>query len=85
MKYFILLLLLFAGVSTASAQSKFVDCSLLVAPDYPATWPTAPFPRFQIIHQRTILSRSIFLISLQEAQYRQRYIYQLALVQQIVT
>ena len=54
MKYFILLLLLFAGVSTALAQSKFVDCSLLVAPDYPATWPTAPFPRFQIIHQRTI-------------------------------
>ncbi|MEC9095523.1 MAG: cyclase family protein [Planctomycetota bacterium] len=54
MKYFILLLALFTGVSTASAQSKFVDCSLLVAPDYPATWPTAPFPRFQIIHQRTI-------------------------------
>ncbi|MHC4876301.1 MAG: cyclase family protein, partial [Planctomycetota bacterium] len=34
--------------------SKFVDCSLLVAPDYPATWPSAPFPRFQITHQRTI-------------------------------
>ena len=54
MKYVMLLLVLFAGVSAASAQSKFVDCSLLVAPDYPATWPTAPFPRFQIIHQRTI-------------------------------
>ena len=33
---------------------KFVDCSLLVAPDYPATWPSNPFPRFQIMHQRTI-------------------------------
>jgi len=54
MKYLILLLVLFSKVPAASAQSKFVDCSLLVAPDYPATWPTAPFPRFQIIHQRTI-------------------------------
>ncbi|MBA63092.1 MAG: hypothetical protein CMJ76_12075 [Planctomycetaceae bacterium] len=58
MKYFVLLLALFSGVPAASAQSKFVDCSLLVAPDYPATWPTAPFPRFQIIHQRTIGSSS---------------------------
>jgi len=46
--------------STASSQdssdqvSKFIDCSLLVAPEYPATWPSAPFPRFQINHQRTI-------------------------------
>ena len=35
-------------------EPKFVDCSLLVAPDYPATWPSNPFPRFQIMHQRTI-------------------------------
>ena len=35
-------------------KSRFVDCSLLVAPNYPATWPSAPFPRFQINHQRTI-------------------------------
>lgn len=54
MKRLILLLLLCYGVSPLYAQSRFVDCSLLVAPDYPATWPTAPFPRFQIIHQRTI-------------------------------
>lgn len=36
------------------AVTRFVDCSLLVASDYPATWPSAPFPRFQIHHQRTI-------------------------------
>ena len=35
-------------------EARFVDCSLLVAPEYPATWPSAPFPRFQITHQRTI-------------------------------
>ncbi|NQV24482.1 MAG: cyclase family protein, partial [Rhodopirellula sp.] len=33
---------------------RFIDCSLLIAPEYPATWPSAPFPRFQITHQRTI-------------------------------
>ena len=35
-------------------EPRFIDCSLLVAPEYPATWPTAPFPRFQLMHQRTI-------------------------------
>ncbi|MFT5324813.1 MAG: kynurenine formamidase, partial [Planctomycetaceae bacterium] len=35
-------------------QPRFIDCSLLIAPEYPATWPSAPFPRFQITHQRTI-------------------------------
>ncbi|MDA1051592.1 MAG: cyclase family protein [Planctomycetota bacterium] len=38
----------------AADETQFIDCSLLVAPEYPATWPTAPFPRFQIMHQRTI-------------------------------
>jgi kynurenine formamidase len=38
----------------AQGKSQFVDHSLLVAPEYPATWPSAPFPRFQITHQRTI-------------------------------
>lgn len=33
---------------------KFVDHSLLVAPEFPCTWPSAPFPRFQITHQRII-------------------------------
>ena len=35
-------------------EPRFIDHSLLVAPEYPATWPSAPFPRFQITHQRTI-------------------------------
>ncbi|MEX2113309.1 MAG: cyclase family protein [Pirellulales bacterium] len=35
-------------------QTRFVDHSLLVAPDYPCTWPTYPFPRFQLTRQRTI-------------------------------
>jgi len=36
------------------ADHQFIDCSLPVAPEYPCTWPSAPFPRFQIVHQRTI-------------------------------
>ncbi len=35
-------------------EPRFIDCSLLVAPEYPATWPSAPFPRFQMVHERTI-------------------------------
>ena len=37
-----------------SEQPRFIDHSLLVAPEYPCTWPSYPFPRFQISHQRTI-------------------------------
>lgn len=47
------LLLLLHGVLSAE-EPRFIDCSLLVAPEYPCTWPTAPFPRFQITRQRTI-------------------------------
>ena len=44
-----------AGITGADDKAtKFVDCSLLVAPEYPCTWPSAPFPRFQITHSRTI-------------------------------
>lgn len=49
--------LLMAGSSPeafAQGGTKFVDNSLLIAPEYPATWPSAPFPRFQITHQRVI-------------------------------
>ncbi|MDZ4686905.1 MAG: cyclase family protein [Planctomycetaceae bacterium] len=46
------------GLSFAWAQSsdesRFVDHSLLIAPEYPCTWPAYPFPRFQITHERTI-------------------------------
>lgn len=49
---------------TATAQSKdkprFIDHSLLVAPEYPCTWPSHPFPRFQITHQRTIGPESAY-------------------------
>ena len=37
-----------------SKASRFVDHSLMIAPEYPCTWPTYPFPRFQLTHQRTI-------------------------------
>ena len=51
-----------APIGIVSAQSKpspaevtrFVDNSLLVAPEYPCTWPSHPFPRFQLTHERTI-------------------------------
>ncbi len=35
-------------------ESRFIDHSLLIAPEYPCTWPSYPFPRFQISRQRTI-------------------------------
>lgn len=59
-------LLLSAGITAESAcaqqapTSRFVDCSLLVASEYPVTWPTHPFPRFQLIHEQTIGPASAF-------------------------
>ncbi len=35
-------------------KPRFIDHSLIIASDYPATWPAAPFPRFQLIHERAI-------------------------------
>lgn len=35
-------------------ESRFIDHSLLIAPEFPCTWPSYPFPRFQISRQRTI-------------------------------
>jgi len=49
-----------SGEPIAATDSKFVDNSLLVAPDYPCTWPTYPFPRFQITHERTIGPESAY-------------------------
>lgn len=43
-------------------EPRFVDHSLLVAPDYPCTWPSHPFPRFAIIHSRTIGPESAYNI-----------------------
>lgn len=42
------------GQAGEPKATKFVDHSLLVAPEFPCTWPTYPFPRFQITHERVI-------------------------------
>lgn len=42
--------------------SRFIDHSLLIAPEYPCTWPSYPFPRFAIIPQRTIGPESAYNI-----------------------
>lgn len=34
--------------------SRFIDHSLLISSEYPCNWPTHPFPKFQIVHQRGI-------------------------------
>ena len=43
-------------------ESRFIDHSLIVAPDFPCTWPSHPIPRFQIIHERTIGPHSAYNI-----------------------
>ena len=43
-------------------EPRFVDHSLLIAPEYPCTWPSHPFPRFAIIHSRTIGPESTYNI-----------------------
>src|SRR5205809_9415 len=49
-------------LSSSAAQeeeaAKFIDLSLLVAPDYPCTWPT--FPQFQINPYRKIGKHSAY-------------------------
>ena len=47
---------------TGEATTRFVDCSLLIASEYPATWPTYPFPRFQLIHEQAIGADSAYNI-----------------------
>ena len=48
--------------AAADDEARFIDCSLPVAPEFPATWPSAPFPRFQITHQRTVGPESAYNI-----------------------
>ena len=43
--------------------ARFLDLSLLVAPDYPCTWPT--FPPFQINHYRRIGRLSAYTLQTQ--------------------
>lgn len=44
------------------SEPRFVDHSLLIAPDYPCTWPSYPFPRFELNHQRRIGAESAYNI-----------------------
>lgn len=59
------LVCLLAVIGTAAAQPiraeetkspavRFVDHSLIIAPEFPCTWPAYPFPRYQLTHERTI-------------------------------
>ena len=45
---------LIASLGAEPETTRFIDHSLLIAPDYPCTWPSHPFPRFSITHQRKI-------------------------------
>jgi kynurenine formamidase len=47
---------------TSNVAPRFVDHSLLVAPEYPCTWPSYPFPRFQLTHERVIGPDSVYNI-----------------------
>jgi len=47
------ILLLVANFAPAQ-EPKFHDHSLMIAPNLPCTWPSHPFPRFSIDHQRKI-------------------------------
>lgn len=50
------------GVSAFGDEPRFVDNSLLIAPEYPCNWPSPPFPRFAIIHSRTTGPESAYNI-----------------------
>ncbi len=50
------------GRNAWSDDPRFVDHSLLIAPEYPCSWPSHPFPRFVIIHSRTIGPASAYNI-----------------------
>ncbi len=41
-------------ISGMVAAQELIDHSLLIAPEYPSTWPSAPFPRFKLMHERVI-------------------------------
>ena len=45
---------LYGADTQDDAETRFIDNSLIVAPEYPCTWPAYPFPRYSIVHQQTI-------------------------------
>lgn len=57
-------MILYSRILPAQQDSgtRFVDCSLMVGAEYPATWPTHPFPRFQLIHEQRVGSGSVYNI-----------------------
>ncbi len=60
-----LAMILSSGMLPAQQQepvTRFVECSLIVSSEYPATWPTHPFPRFQLIHEQRVGSGSVYNI-----------------------
>lgn len=60
---FVSMLICRGSCLTSNAQEpRFVDHSLLIAPELPCTWPSHPFPRFAIIHSRTIGPESTYNI-----------------------
>ena len=45
--------------SFADEETKFIDLSLMIAPEYPCTWPDG-FPHFKIEHVKTIGRESAY-------------------------
>jgi kynurenine formamidase len=60
----VLLIVFVAALGSAcnawSQEPRFVDHSLMIAPEFPCTWPSHPFPRFAITHQRKIGPESAY-------------------------
>lgn len=55
----IALFFLMSGMGRGS-EPTFHDHSLMIAPEYPCTWPSHPFPRFALIRSRQIGAESAY-------------------------
>ena len=55
------LALLVPSISFSEQPTKFIDLSLMIAPEYPCTWPDG-FPHFKIEHVKTIGRESFYNI-----------------------
>jgi kynurenine formamidase len=44
-------LILFTAKVSHAEEPQFIDLSLLVSSEYPSTWPSSPFPKFQLVHE----------------------------------
>src|SRR5690606_27799707 len=43
-----------AETPASPGESRFVDHSLMISKEFPNNWPTSPFPRFHLIHEKQI-------------------------------